>query len=78
MKDNVNQPSHYTGLPGLEVIDIIRASLSTDGFIAYCIGNSIKYRMRAGKKGDAAECLAKAEVYERWANEAAVTVTKLC
>lgn len=50
MKDNVNQPSHYTGLPGLEVIDIIRASLSTDGFIAYCIGNSIKYRMRAGKK----------------------------
>lgn len=70
MTDNVNHPAHYTGLPGLEVIDIIRASLGAEGFKAYCCGNAIKYRMRAGKKGDAAECLAKADTYERWANEA--------
>ena len=71
MSDNVNHPSHYTDLPGLEVIDIIRSSLGNEAFIGYCLGNVIKYRMRAGKKGDAAECLAKADQYAKWANEAA-------
>ena len=46
MKDNVNHPSHYTWLKdkcGIEVIDITR-------HMDFCLGNSIKYILRAGHK----------------------------
>jgi two-component SAPR family response regulator len=39
-------------------------------FNVYCLGNILKYRLRAGKKGDAQECLQKAnkynELYEQY------------
>lgn len=47
--DNVNHPSHYTWLKdkcGIEVIDIVR-------HMDFCLGNSIKYILRAGHKQDA-------------------------
>lgn len=47
--DNVNQPNHYTWLKdlcGIEVIDITR-------HMNFCLGNSIKYILRAGHKKDA-------------------------
>lgn len=47
--DNVNHPSHYTWLKdkcGVEVIDITR-------HMDFCLGNVIKYIMRAGHKQDA-------------------------
>jgi hypothetical protein len=62
--DNVSKPSHYQVLD-CEVIDIISGFLSKDEFRGYCLGNIIKYRMRAGKKNDAAEDLAKADEYEK-------------
>lgn len=46
MEDNVNHPSHYTWLKdkcGIEVIDITR-------HMDFCLGNSIKYILRAGHK----------------------------
>lgn len=46
---SVNSPSHYTS-GGIEAIDYIKAKLGTDGCIAYCLGNVIKYVSRAGKK----------------------------
>ncbi len=68
--DPVNHPSHYTAFP-VEVIEIIKVALGPDGFRAYCFGNEIKYRMRAGIKGDnAAEDIAKAMAYKRFREEA--------
>lgn len=61
--NNVSKPSHYKVLD-CEVIDIIADTLTKDEFRGYCLGNIIKYRMRAGKKNDAAEDLAKADEYE--------------
>lgn len=60
-RDTVNHPSHYQAA-GLEVIDII------EGFgLGFHLGNAVKYILRAGKKGDAAEDIAKALWYlERW------------
>lgn len=64
----VKHPSHYTAYP-VEVIDIIKATLGDDGFKAYCLGNEIKYRMRAGLKGDnAEEDIAKAMQYMEFRN----------
>ena len=67
MGDSVNHPEHYN-LPGLgiEAIDVIRSALGPDGFANYCQGNVIKYVIRAGKKGDKAEDLRKAEKYLAW------------
>lgn len=61
--DAVRQPSHYT-LYGTETITIIARNLTQEEWRGYCLGNTLKYRLRAGKKGDAATCLAKADFYE--------------
>ena len=48
-EDRVNHPSHYTWLKdkcGIEVIDITR-------HMDFCLGNAIKYVLRAGHKKDA-------------------------
>ena len=63
--DAVHHPSHYKQF-GVEVIDIIRHVLGPDGFRAYCIGNELKYRLRAGDKGDAAQDIAKAMKYREF------------
>lgn len=47
--DNVNHPPHYTWLKdkcGIEVIDITR-------HMDFCLGNAIKYILRARHKQDA-------------------------
>lgn len=70
MSDNVNHPSHYTAYPA-EVIYMVKAVLGVEGFKAYCLGNEIKYRMRAGLKGDnAAEDIAKAMKYKEFRDNA--------
>lgn len=60
--DEVNHPAHYTD-GGIETIDFIQAKLSPEEFRGYCRGNAMKYLSRAGKKGDAATDLAKANWY---------------
>lgn len=47
--DNVNSPEHYKAYP-VEVKDIIRLTLGLEGYIAWCVGNELKYRLRAGLK----------------------------
>lgn len=54
--DPVNSPSHYTWLPGVEVIDITEQ-------LNFCMGNAIKYILRADRKGKPLEDLAKARWY---------------
>jgi DNA-binding PadR family transcriptional regulator len=59
--DMVNHPPHYQG--SIECIDAIESALGPDGFRAYCRGTAMKYAWRAGKKGDAAEDMAKGAWY---------------
>lgn len=56
--DSVNHPPHYQTAAGLEAIDVIQA-FNLD----FLRGNSVKYLLRAGKKGDALEDLRKARWY---------------
>lgn len=59
-------PARYTG-SAREAIDIIRDQLGDTGFVSWCIGNSLKYLSRAGRKGPAEEDEAKARFYEQMA-----------
>jgi hypothetical protein len=66
----ITNPAHYKVCEGLEVVDMIRAVLTPEQFRGYCLGNLIKYRMRAGKKTmSPMEDLGKAHVYEEWLRE---------
>ena len=59
--DLVNHPPHYNQ-GSIECIDAIEAALGTEGFLAYCRGNMIKYLWRAEHK-NGAEDLHKARWY---------------
>ena len=59
--DMVNNPPHYNKY-GVECIDAIKATLDTN-FIAYCIGNAMKYIWRHSYKGKPKEDLRKAVWY---------------
>ncbi|MEJ8751642.1 DUF3310 domain-containing protein [Lagierella sp. ICN-221743] len=65
-QDNIKQPSHYK-LDGLNVesIDVIKAVLGKDGFKSFCIGNCLKYLIRAEKK-NGLEDYRKCKVYLDW------------
>lgn len=59
-------PDRYS-LHGRETIDRIRDELGDDGFIAFCLGNAMKYADRSGLKGSAAEDNAKHAWYMQMA-----------
>jgi hypothetical protein len=67
--DPVEHPGHYNQFP-IEVIDMIKLILNaTEGltpFQAGCLQNELKYRLRAGFKGDAAEDINKAMKYREF------------
>lgn len=56
--EQVDQPTHYQGTGGLEAIDVIESF-----GLGFCLGNAIKYILRAGKKRDALTDLKKARWY---------------
>lgn len=59
MADTVNHPLHYGGEGNpLEVINIIEHY-----GLGFCLGNCVKYVLRAGKKGSMLEDLKKARWY---------------
>lgn len=62
MSDAVHHPPHYGGADNpYEAIKVIEA-----WGLGFCLGNTIKYISRAGKKGeDALQDLKKAEWYLR-------------
>lgn len=64
MADAVNHPQHYTK-GGIECIDAIKASMTTEAFAGYCKGNVMKYIFRYEDKGGV-EDLDKALVYLNW------------
>lgn len=59
--DNVNHPAHYTQ-GGVECIEAIEASMSTDAYLGYLKGNILKYVWRHEQKGGI-ESLRKAQWY---------------
>ena len=68
--DDINNPKHYDLFPNQQVIDVIRSALTEEEFAGYCKGNALKYRLRAGDKGDALKCIAKANWYQNKLREA--------
>ena len=62
-EDLVNHPKHYNQ-GEIECIDAIRAMLSTEEFIGYLRGNSLKYRWRFRYKNGIQD-LQKAEWYDK-------------
>lgn len=65
--DDVRAPTHYQVFPGTESIEIIARSMTQAEFRGFCMGNVLKYRLRAGKKSDQASIekdLRKADFYK--------------
>lgn len=62
--DEINNPQHYQLFPDIQAIDVIKAVLTPEEYIGYLKGNALKYRLRAGDKGPAEKCLAKANWYQ--------------
>lgn len=65
--DDVRTPKHYQVFPGTESIEIIARSMTQAEFRGFCMGNVLKYRLRAGKKANLASIekdLAKADFYK--------------
>jgi hypothetical protein len=59
MPETVNHPDHYGGADNpYEAIKVIEACK-----LNFRLGNTVKYILRAGKKGDALEDLKKAAWY---------------
>lgn len=52
--DGVRKPSHYQVFDGVESIEIIARSMAVSEFRGFCMGNVLKYRLRAGKKSELA------------------------
>lgn len=63
--DNVNNPNHYKLDCGIESINIIETVLGAQGFVAFCLGNILKYLIRAEKK-NGKEDYKKATKYLEW------------
>ena len=66
--DNVNNPNHYKLSCGVESIEIIKRVLGLRGFVAFCLGNILKYLIRAEKK-NGKEDYKKAAKYLEWVME---------
>lgn len=69
--NKIKSPNHYKleGL-GIESIDIIKSRLGKKGFKDFCVGNIIKYILRAEKK-NGLEDYKKAKQYLEWVIEEA-------
>ena len=63
MHDPVNKPQHYDLFPGTQAIDVIQSALTPEEFNGYLKGNALKFRLRAGRKGDPVIDLNKADWY---------------
>lgn len=61
--DAVNSPRHYQFFPDLEAIVVIARSMTQEQFYGYCLGNRLKYRLRAGNKDKLEQDIAKSDKY---------------
>lgn len=63
VSDVVNSPKHYQFFPDLEAIEVIARSMTQEQFYGYCLGNRLKYRLRAGNKDKLEQDIAKSDKY---------------
>lgn len=61
--DAVDSPKHYQFFPDLEAIEVIARSMTQEQFYGYCLGNRLKYRLRAGNKDNLEQDIAKSDKY---------------
>lgn len=61
--DAVTSPAHYQVFPDLEAIQVIASSLTLAEFRGYCLGNRLKYRLRAGNKDKLEQDIKKSDYY---------------
>lgn len=61
--DQVKSPSHYQLIDGVESIEVIARSMTKEQWKGFCLGNMLKYRIRAGKKDDLQQDIGKANFY---------------
>jgi hypothetical protein len=59
----VDKPQHYQFFPDLEAIEVIARSMTREQFYGYCLGNRLKYRLRAGNKDKLEQDIAKSDKY---------------
>lgn len=64
MNDIIKNPKHYQIINNIESIDVIAKCMTVEQFSGFCLGNILKYRIRAGKKGSLEQDIAKANEYE--------------
>lgn len=67
VKSDVTNPNHYMLFDNVEAIEVIARSMTVEAFRGYCLGNILKYRLRAGKKSELATMekdLKKAAFYQ--------------
>ena len=66
-ENNISNPKHYK-LDGLDVesIDVVKAVLGEEGFIDFCLGNILKYAIRAKKKGQFDGDIGKIKTYSEF------------
>jgi len=72
---NVDSPSHYEVVPGIEAKEIIMYVLDSLGdtitpYQSYCLGSLLKYRLRAGNKDDMQQDIAKADKFKEMYEDA--------
>lgn len=60
----VINPNHYD-MMGANTIEILAAAMTKKEWRGFCLGNTLKYRIRAGKKDDLKQDIDKANNYER-------------
>ncbi len=59
----VKNPKHYQIFDGVESIEVIACSLTSEQWKGFCLGNILKYRIRAGKKDKLQQDIDKANYY---------------
>lgn len=65
--ETVHSPSHYD-ITDTNVQEMIEKLFTHEEFIGWLKGNILKYRLRAGKKGNAYEDIEKADKYQEFYN----------
>ena len=67
--DPIKKPKHYEVVPELESKEIVKLVLNSElckdmtGYQKGCLFSVLKYRLRAGKKDDALQDLAKSDEF---------------
>lgn len=64
MTDAIRKPQHYQILDGCESIEIIASAMTAEQWNGFCLGNIIKYRLRAGNKDGLEQDIGKANFYK--------------